>query len=235
MKYKVTNPTKKKTIIFLNGAGVGPWMWKYQLDNLTQYKMITFDYKGHGDNSHNDFISMSDVIKDINFIIENEVKNNEPVYLIGHSLGAQIALKAFNELPIDKAIIISALNKPMKKMLSFINPIVKCSIPFIKYKWYARLNAKQLNIKNEFFEEYYNTSKVMNYKTLKNIFNENMTFRNSYQLDDRILVVVGEKEKRLMLESAKDLCENPIIIKDAAHDIPYNHYNIINKIIEDFL
>ncbi|WP_273322224.1 alpha/beta fold hydrolase [Vallitalea guaymasensis] len=234
MKYKVTNQTKKKTIIFLNGGGVGPWMWEAQLNNLPQYKMITFDYKGHGENGNKDFISMSDVIDDLRVIIQNEVKN-EPVYLIGHSLGAQIALKAFNELPIDKAIIISALNKPMKKILPFIKPLVKCSIPFVRYKWFAKLNAKQLNIKNDLFEDYYNTSKVMNYKSLKNIFSENMSFQNTNQLDDRILVVVGEKEKKIMLESAKSLSQNPIIIKDAVHDIPYNHYYTINKIIESFL
>lgn len=231
MNYSIYNKKKSDTIIFLNGAGVGQWMWTKQIKNLKDYQLITFDYLGHtADNKH--FVNMQTEINRLKELIQNHC--TAKVYLVGFSLGAQISLLAQQQLLIDKAIIISTLNKPNKLMYQILKPFIKLSMPFVKYKWYAKLNASQLNIKQELFENYFVTSKFLSYKSLKNIYKENMSFKFGKVNNEKTRVLVGANEVKVVKQSAQELSSNFIEINNAGHDIPYNHFEKLNKLITQF-
>ena len=231
MNYAIYNENKSSTIIFLNGAGVGQWMWVNQIKSLKDYQLITFDYLGHTV-ANNNFINMQTEINRLKELIKNHC--TAKVYLVGFSLGAQISLLAQQQLLIEKAIVISTLNKPNKLMYQILKPFIKLSMPLVKYKWYAKLNASQLNIKQELFANYFATSKFLSYTSLTNIYKENMSFKFGKVNDKKTKVVVGANEVKSVIQSAKELSNNFIEINNAAHDIPYNHSSFLNNLITQF-
>ncbi|HSN65595.1 MAG TPA: hypothetical protein VLS94_03100, partial [Fusibacter sp.] len=48
-------------MVFITGAGIGPFMWTHQVDYFEGYKKIIFNLPGHGDNSDVDFTTIDDV------------------------------------------------------------------------------------------------------------------------------------------------------------------------------
>lgn len=50
LKYSISGNLSGQLIIFINGAGMGPWMWKNQIEYFKDKKCIVFDLPGHGEN-----------------------------------------------------------------------------------------------------------------------------------------------------------------------------------------
>ncbi|WP_428868169.1 alpha/beta fold hydrolase [Clostridium sediminicola] len=79
-------------------------------------------------------------------------------------------------------------------------------------------------------------------RTFNNIISENMnfSFKNSNKVNIDTLILVGEKEKRLMIESARSVNEKlpsskAYIIKNVAHGIPYEQPELLNKLVYNFI
>lgn len=109
---------------------------------------------------------------------------------------------------IDKAMINSALTIPIalpKRMIGFS---VKLTYPLIKYKAFAKLQAKTLLIPSHLFHRYYEEIRVVTVDGLFRVLQENMSFtipKTFSQVKSKILVTVGEKERAVMKKSAHDL------------------------------
>ncbi|GAA0182148.1 hypothetical protein SH2C18_45760 [Clostridium sediminicola] len=143
VEYSVYGKGNGQVIIFINGAGVGSWMWQNQLSYFSKFKCITFDLPGHGDNSHIEFTTIESCCIDVQEIILKE-SNSKKAILIGLSIGAQIVLNMLENYytVLEKCIIISALNKPMKVVNTLLKSMVECFIPFVKMKSFAKMQAK---------------------------------------------------------------------------------------------
>ena len=87
-----------------------------------------------------------------------------------------------------------------------IRPMVKMSDGMIKKRWFARLQFKQLHIKEELFDAYYaDACKIKRENMIA--FLENNSF---YKLKDslnrctaKVMIAVGEREGRKMRKSAE--------------------------------
>jgi len=243
LNYVVSGNKNGNPIIFVNGAGVGPWMWDNQIRELKSYNCITFDLPGHGDNSDQIFISVEACTKEINEIVHKEF-GKKKYAIVGHSIGAQIVMNLLNgkQENISHAVIISGLNKPMKNMKPLMNLLIDMTMPLIKLKWFSKLQAKELSLPEKFMQTYYKDSKKISKESLKNILAENMSFKinNDIDTDIKTLVLVGSNEKKLMLESAKKSVQlfkqsKGFIINNAAHGIPYERPVLFNKLLSSFL
>jgi pimeloyl-ACP methyl ester carboxylesterase len=136
MNYTVEGKSHTKLLVFINGAGLCKWMWRFQKSLSEKYKCIFFDLPGHGDNIKFKFTTINEISANLLEIIRNE-SNEKKAVIIGHSIGAQIALnilKIHSEY-ISKAVIISALNNPTKLTPFFIKPMISISMPLVKQKW----------------------------------------------------------------------------------------------------
>lgn len=243
LKYNVSGNDNGQVILFVNGAGVGTWMWKEQLNYFAEFKCITFDLPGHGANSDIEFTTIDFCCRNIQEIILKESSSKKTI-LIGLSIGAQIILHMVDhyENVLDKCIVISALNKPMKFPNSLLKPTVACFMPLVKIKGFSKLQAKQLALPDSMIDLYYNDSLKISKATLCNILSENMNF-SFKKLDktwDNTLILVGEKEKKVMIDSAQIIHEMiPLslgyIVKNAAHGIPYEQAVLFNKIAYSFI
>lgn len=243
IQYNVSGNVNGDVIVFVNGAGVGPWMWDNQVRHFTNNKCITFDLPGHGVNNDIEFTTIEDCTMIIKEIILKESRSKKAI-LIGHSIGAQILMFMLehHEDVIDRAIIISGLNKPMTFVNAMIKPMITCTMPLVKLKSFAKANSKKLAIPDSMFDDYYRDSLKMSKETFSHILyeNSNYSFQNNSKVKVNTLILVGENEKKIMKQSAsknKALLENSIgyIVKNASHGIPYEQSDLLNYVVECFI
>ena len=239
LKYHVVNKDALKCILWITGAGISKWMYTNQME--LPYKHIIFDLPGHGENSEIDFIGIDDVIYKIKEILEAE--NIQSTVIVGHSIGAQILMRMMEVSSefIEYAFVISGLNKPMTWALSMLKPSVSMSMPLIKYRWFSKLQSKEISLPDEMFERYYKDSMLLSKKTLINVLKENMSFEMSLPKlnGNKVTFIVGLKEKKMMINSAKNshkmIKGSKLINLEAAHGIPYELPNELNSLIKDAL
>lgn len=244
MKYKVYGAENQPLMIFITGAGIGPFMWKYQVEHFKAYKIIVFNLPGHGDNSEEQFTTIEALGEKILNIIKNESKSGKAI-LIGHSIGAQTVMWFVENHyeNVEKAIIISGLNKPIKGMNWLIKPTISMSMPLIKFRSFAKLQSKELNLPDDMFEAYYHDSLLISGKTLTNVLISNLNFEFKSvggTSSPNTLVIVGEDEKKMMKISARKTAEilgNNCFYEfaNAGHGIPYEMPQQLNDLIDHFL
>jgi pimeloyl-ACP methyl ester carboxylesterase len=126
--------------------------------------------------------------------------------LCGLSIGAQITVEILSQRPdiTLKAVIESALVLPMK--MGQLVPIISTSYPLLRFRWFARLQAKQMYLPNEMFDSYFSDSQKMTKRSLINMTVSNAeytlpeTFANTTA---EIAVLCGEQELKMMKRSAQ--------------------------------
>ncbi|WBW97717.1 alpha/beta fold hydrolase [Oceanirhabdus sp. W0125-5] len=243
MKYNVIGENNDKVLVFINGGGLGYWMWDKQKELSKTYKCILFDFPGHGENVDSEFTTLDDLVEEIKKIIEKESENKKAIW-VGLSIGAQTVMNGIMKAPeyIEKAVIISGLNNEVKINKGLMNFSISMIFPLIKYRWWAKLQSKQFSLPDEYFNKYYEGSKIVSKKTLLNVMNENMSFefKNLSNFKGETIILVGKKEIKSMHRSAKkiaDSIENSklIIFENSGHGIPYEEPERLNRLLNELI
>lgn len=243
LRYKVRGNVEGPLMVFISGAGVGKWMWKRQQTLETLCRCVYFDLPGHGENVDEPFKTIKSLAEEVRIIIKAESKSGKAI-VVGHSIGAQTTLYMLEHCQdvLSGAIVVSALNHPMKYLLWTIRPMLITALPLAKYRWFANAQAKALNIPHEWLDTYYEDSVLLSFDTLDNIMKANMSFDFSKRLDTNIKVMIlhGEKEKGIMSKSANKTCDlidnvQLQMVKEAAHGIPYEQSEWFNACLVEFV
>lgn len=240
LHYKEYGDQSAPLMVFLHGGGVSGWMWDRQIQYFTHYHCIVPDLPGHGHIPDDTTFSIKGSAQEIIDLIE--VKSaGKNVILIGFSLGAQVAIQIISSKPhlVDFTILNSALVRPMKYANLWIGPTVSMSFPFVKNRWFSKLQSKTLYVSEDDFEIYYEETCQMKKDTLVRVLEENMSFlipEGFHQVAGKILVTVGEKEKSIMKKSAKDLVvSNPnctgVLIPNIGHGAPLAIPDFFNNMV----
>lgn len=237
--YNELGVQNKETVVLLHGGGVGGWMWSKQLDALADYHLIIPDIQGHGHNADLPFETMNESALQLITLIQ-EKKHSEQVTLIGFSLGAQLSLEILSQAPelVATAVVVSALVCPIKGK-SFAMSMLKSSFPLLKNKSFSKLQAKQLLIPEEQFEQYYDDSLKLTKENFLSMMESNLTYtlpHNFHTLQVRSLLLVGEHEKKIMLDSARTIVSSNALVEgyvvhSAGHDIPLSSPELFNQLI----
>ena len=163
---------------------------------------------GH-DGSDKPFISIRSAAEEIIGFIE-ACCGGSVLAIGGLSLGGQILLEiAARRNRISRFFIFeSTLAIPMRFSAAFIPLSVSLSYPLIKHRWFSELQAETLGIPADMFEEYYTSSIQISKESLSRMLKENAVFVPDPAIKDiNALVVVGSRERRIMLRSARKLNE----------------------------
>jgi len=224
MIFKEFGNKNMPVIIFIHGGGLSWWSWKPQIEVLQKnYRIITPIIDGHGDACDTTFVSIQESAEQvIKYIKEN--CNGKIFALCGLSIGAQIIVEILSkECDItENAVIESALVYPIKMITALTVPMYNICYGLIKKRWFAKLQAKTLNVPVELFETYYQESSRMTKEILINFTISNgsysmpSTFCNTKA---KTLIIVGEKELSVMKKSASLLHET----------INYSYLKVIKK------
>ena len=198
MKYIEFGSENSQTVILLHGGGLSWWNYREEAEILkSQFHIIIPFLDGHaGSDKHFSTIeSNADDI--ISFINRNW--NGSVLMICGLSLGGQILLEMLSRQKniCQYALVESAMAFPSKITHALIRPSLECSYPLIKKRWFARLQFRQLRIKENCFDDYYRDTCIIGKDDMIAFLKAN----TSYQIKDSIKncgadvhICYGEKE-----------------------------------------
>ena len=234
MIVKEYGKSNKDIIILLHGGGLSWWNYEEVSEILkSNYHVILPILDGHS-GSDRDFTSIESNANEIIEYIDNNYNGN--VKLIGGlSLGAQILLDILSKRDniCEYAIIESALVCPMKMTNRLIELLINMSYGLINKKWFSKLQFKSLKIKKELFDKYYIDSSNITKDNMISFLkaNSNYHLKNIKTNKAKSIVVVGSKERPIMIKSAKIIHDELInseleILSGYYHgDLSINHPN----------
>jgi pimeloyl-ACP methyl ester carboxylesterase len=197
-------------LVMIHGGGLSWWSWKAQIEALkSDFSIKAVIIDGHGDDYQSEFVSIEDSAqKIIDYIKKNQIC---PIYgICGLSIGAQILVEILTQEPeiAENWLIESALVKPIGVADKIVEPMISLMYPLIKKEWFAKIQSKALCISKSDFNDYYNDSKKMSMRSLKQITLSNGHYKlkkSKWTTDQNVLIFVGSKEPRIMIESAEEL------------------------------
>ena len=234
MIVKEYGKSNKDVIILLHGGGLSWWNYEEVSEILkSNYHVILPILDGHS-GSDRDFTSIENNGNEIIEYIDNNYNGN--VKLIGGlSLGAQILLDILSKRDniCEYAIIESALVFPMKMTNKVIESSINMSYGLINKKWFSKLQFKSLKIKEELFDKYYIDSSNITKDNMISFLkaNSNYHLKNIKTNKSKSIVIVGSKERPIMIKSAKMIHDELInseleILSGYYHgDLSINHPN----------
>ena len=234
MIVKEYGKSNKDIIILLHAGGLSWWNYEEVSEILkSNYHVILPILDGHS-GSDRDFTSIESNANEIIEYIDNNYNGN--VKLIGGlSLGAQILLDILSKRDniCEYAIIESALVFPMKMTNRFIESSINVSYGLINKKWFSKLQFKSLKIKEELFDKYYIDSSNITKDNMISFLkaNSNYHLKNIKTNKSKSIVIVGSKERPIMIKSAKIIHDELInseleILSGYYHgDLSINHPN----------
>ena len=234
MIVKEYGKSNKDIIILLHGGGLSWWNYEEVSEILkSNYHVILPILDGHS-GSDRDFTSIENNANEIIEYIDNNYNGN--VKLIGGlSLGAQILLDILSKRDniCEYTIIESALMCPMKMTNRLIELLINMSYGLINKKWFSKLQFKSLKIKEELFDKYYIDSSNITKDNMISFLkaNSNYHLKNIKTNKSKSIVIVGSKERPIMIKSAKIIHDELInseleILSGYYHgDLSINHPN----------
>ena len=234
MIVKEYGKSNKDIIMLLHGGGLSWWNYEEVSEILkSNYHVILPILDGHS-GSDRDFTSIESNANEIIEYIDNNYNGN--VKLIGGlSLGAQILLDILSKRDniCEYAIIESALVCPMKMTNRLIELLINMSYGLINKKWFSKLQFKSLKIKEELFDKYYIDSSNITKDNMISFLkaNSNYHLKNIKTNKSKSIVIVGSKERPIMIKSAKIIHDELInseleILSGYYHgDLSINHPN----------
>ena len=234
MIVKEYGKSNKDIIMLLHGGGLSWWNYEEVSEILkSNYHVILPILDGHS-GSDRDFTSIENNANEIIEYIDNNYNGN--VKLIGGlSLGAQILLDILSKRDniCEYAIIESALVFPMKMTNRLIESSINMSYGLINKKWFSKLQFKSLKIKKELFDKYYIDSSNITKNNMISFLkaNSNYHLKNIKTNKSKSIVIVGSKERPIMIKSAKRIHDELInseleILSGYYHgDLSINHPN----------
>jgi pimeloyl-ACP methyl ester carboxylesterase len=244
LHYKEVGEENSALMVFIHGGGVSGWMWDKQVEHFcSKFHCLVPDMPEHGRSKNGMQFTINGAADEINELIKEKGKGKR-VIAIGFSLGAQVLIAMLSKKPnlIDFAMINSALVKPV----TFSNVLIKSmmfTFPLIRFKPFSKIQAKSMYIDTDYQDTYFQESCQLNKDSFVRIMNENMSFKipSSFQnASSKILVTAGEKERKMMKDSMKDIIEsNPnckgLTIPGMGHGFSLANHKLFNATLEEWI
>ncbi|MGF9967212.1 alpha/beta fold hydrolase [Bacillus rhizoplanae] len=236
----------RETIVFIHASAVSSWTWYAQLPYFKEYHCITVDLPEHGQSAGSRF-TIGSAVNGVIEIIKNHAKDGK-AYLIGHEVGAQIALEIIknHEELVKKAVVSSAVLRNgvearMHKILprSVILGVFKLKKLALRSISFQRLAAKEYGVQGqENIDIYLDEMKRHSADWLVRIIQESylkpISLEGLENVKTPTLILVGEKEPEQVRESANDIYNKMknrklLVVKDGNHAHPRLHSETFNQ------
>lgn len=209
---KETGQENNETIIFLHGGGISGWMWDKQIEAFSDYHCIVPDLPEHGKSVEVKPFTMGCAADMIIDIIKNKAHNGKS-HLVGISLGGQIIVQILSKAPevVDHALISGTLIHTLphtETFLKLLNYLIKAYEPVKDTNFFIKANMRTYNMPKSLFSEFKESTRLIKPDSLNRILNENMLFKMPNGLEKAnapVLVMAGEKDYKIIKESARDL------------------------------
>lgn len=209
LSFKEYGVDHDQTIVFLHGGGVSGWMWQPQIAQLKdEYHLLVPDLPEHGQSVSVQPLTLSNAAAQVAELIR-ACAHGGRAHVVGLSLGAQTAIELLNQAPelVDHAVASGPLMRPLPGIGS-ANLMAKMYWPFRNMRWLIKWNMQGLGVPAEYFEDFRRDTAALTLEgfvrmTLAN--GRNRVPPNLQAATTPTLVLVGEKELKIMHESVRDL------------------------------
>jgi pimeloyl-ACP methyl ester carboxylesterase len=197
------------TIVFLHGGGVGGWMWKPQIAQLQgEYHLLVPDLPEHGQSIEVKPCTLQNAAAQVADLIRTRAHGGR-AHVVGLSLGAQTTIELLSQSPevVDRAVASGPLMRPLPG-IGTTNLMAKMYWPFRNMKWLVKWNMQGLGVPAEYFEEFRKDTASL---TIDGFVRMTMANGNNHvppnlqAVTVPTLLLVGEKELKIMKESVRDL------------------------------
>lgn len=210
--FKEIGKDNEKTIIFIHGGGVGGWMWNRQVETFSDYHCIIPDLPEHGKSAQIRPFTINSAADMIIHIIKNHAQNGK-AHMVGISLGAQIILQILSKNPevVDHTLISGTLVRSIphtETFLNLLNYLIKAYEPVKDTDFFIKANMRMYHIPKNLFNEFKESTQLIQNDSLNRILKENMFFKMPSGLKNiqtPVLVMTGEKDYGIIKESAVNL------------------------------
>ena len=237
LHFTESGPPTAPTIHLLHAGGVGGWMWQEHVAALRMdYHCLVPDLPEHGQSEDAGPFSILEAARGVAELIHARAHDGR-AHLAGLSLGGQVGTDLLGLTPqlVDRAVFSGVLaRQPGAPRLSaaltaaLLRPSLALYAPFKNHPALIRANMRGLDVPAAYFEQFAAETRRASTAALHRVFASNLAFELPPGLTRRqnpTLILVGEKEPRMMRRSARALSGamfggTALMVKGAAHNWP---------------
>ena len=230
------------SVTLLHGVGLNADAWGAQMDELSRdYSVTAFDMAGHGESAALKIAkpTLSDYIEAV------RVNLTAPTVVVGHSMGAMIALKLAQDPAVIGVVALNAIYQRTPTEQAAVRARAKqlwdersVNPEPTLMRWFYDLTAPEATA----CERWLRAVPMDGYRAAYSVFaNENGPTASELQsLNKPGLFITGEREPNSTPEMSIQMAEccpmgQAHIVKDAAHMMPMTHAGEVNAHLRAFL
>ncbi len=245
--FEETGHDKDETIIFLHGGGLAGWIWDEQVKDFQDYHCIIPDLPEHGKSAEVKPFTIECSARMVVDLIKNHAHGGK-AHLVGLSLGAQVIVQILAMHPevVNRALITGTLVRTIphsETLLKLVDYTFKAYKPVKDTNFFIKANMRMYNISKIHFDQYKESTLELKADSLHRILHENMFFKLPNALkkvNAPILVMMGEKDYKVIRESAMDLFDalpnsKLFIVPKMGHVWNMESPDLFNKVLRSWI
>ncbi len=223
-------------------------MWGAHVADLeADYHCLVPDLPEHGQSQDAGPFTIFDAARQVAALIHTRAHGGQ-AHLVGLSLGGQVSAALLGLTPklVDRAVLSGVMaRKPGGGGwgLGLIGPLLRLYMPFKDHPALIRANMRSLAVPEAYYEQFAADTRRASRAALERIFAANLSFELPPGLTHRqnpTLVLVGEKEQRLMKRSARALSGSllggtALMVRGAVHNWPLTQPELFVRVVRAWL
>lgn len=207
-----TGQNNPETIIFLHGIGLAGWMWNKQVKAFNDYHCLVPDLPEHGCSQKVKPFSIEPAADMIIDLIKTRAHGGK-AHVVGISLGAQIIVQILSTAPeVANSAFISGtsvrIRPPTESFLKLLDQLIKFYAPIKNNNLFIKSYMRSYNMPKSLFGKFKESTYIIAPDSASRIIKESILFKMPDGLENAnvpVLVMTGEKDYRIVKESAGDL------------------------------
>lgn len=238
-KWEAEGQAKAVVVIIHSAFEHHRWYaWLIEKFRMEGYHVVMGDLPGHGEQFkytkvHDE--TVSEYVTFIKKLMENAVTYQLPVFILGHGLGATLAIRFLKKKQLECAgIILTSPWLQIKKTTNlFTNAITSLgnltSSKKISLKFDNRMLTRNLEGFNEMMDDisYHSTVTVGWYKDIQNLM-KNVTADQEFSLTIPILLMTAKQDKIADPQSGRKWLLNQKMNEFQFKEWPYSYHNLFH-------
>ena len=229
-------------VVFLHGAGLGGWMWRQQVETLTQFRCLTPDLPGHGSNLATPWRSIRDTARWTSEFIERDAGGR--AHVVGLSLGAVIGYELLSAYPgsVDR-LVLSGGNGAGKPGRSMMGRVMRAMMPLARSRLMVAATLAAMKVPREDRPKGHQAMAEMSTESLSTMVEEVLAYRLEDVLRSRphrVLAVAGSLEAPTIRRTVRRLAE--MMPNAEAREIPrglhtwnWQYPELFNRTVTEWL